>query len=453
METTDAPDVPMDCDTLIVDGRVMTLDSEGRVFERGAIAITDDRIVSVGPASDLTYRYTATQIIPAQGGIIMPGLVNSHNHTPLMVVRGMVEDLNFAPAYTPSIPQGHRLSAEECYLLSRLGVYELLRLGTTTVVDYYRHPKSCAQAIAESGMRGFVGGRIHDADPEQLCQGSWVHDAAIGELTLQETLALIEQWQGQAEGRIQCVLAPHAPDTCSKDLWRQVVELSAQFPHTIHTHLAQSQAEVERVKAQTGCSPVELLDELGLLNDRLVAAHCIWLDPQEVDQIGKAGVRVAHVPVGNAASGTIAPAYDLAQAGATMTLATDTKSGDMFEAMRMAIAVARIRGAGYDLKADTVLQWATQNGAQALGLSAEIGSLEPGKKADILLLDSEAPNLCPFIEGTGLIVHSGAGANVNTVLVDGQIVLLEGQPTQFDGAEVVAAAQQVATRLWKLSRE
>lgn len=450
METTAAP---MMCDILIVDGLILTLDPEGRVFVGGAVAITNDRIVSIGSTSDLTRDYTATKVIQAQGDIVMPGLVNSHNHTPLMVVRGMVEDLNFAPAYTPSIPQGHRLSAEECYLLSRLGVYELLRFGTTTVVDYYRHPKGCAQAIAEAGMRGFVGGRIHDADPEQLCQGYWHYDAAIGDQTLQETLALIEQWQGKANGRIQCVLAPHAPDTCSKNLWQQVVELSDQFPYTIHTHLAQSQAEVERVKAQTGYSPAELLDELGLLNDRLVAAHCIWLDPQEVDRIGKAGVRVAHVPVGNAASGTIAPAYDLYQAGATLTLATDTKSGDMFEAMRMAIAVARIRGAEYDLKADDVLKWATVNGADALGLSSDIGSLEPGKKADMLLLDSAAPNLCPFIEGTGLIVHSGAGANVKTVLIDGQVVLQDGQPTQFDGAEVVATAQQVATRLWDLSRK
>ena len=445
--------MPLTCDTLIVDGLILTLDSKCRIFKQGAIAITNDRIVGVGSQSDLINRYTATQVIQAQGGIVMPGLVNSHNHTPLMVVRGMVEDLNFAPAYTPSIPQGHKLSAEECYLLSRLGVYELLRFGTTTVVDYYRHPNGCAQAIAEAGMRGFVGGRIHDADPEQLCQGYWHYDSAIGHQTLRETLDFIERWQGQANGRIQCVLAPHAPDTCSKELWQQIVNLSAQFPYTIHTHLAQSQAEVERVKTQTGYSPVELLDELGLLNDRLVAAHCIWLDHEDIDRIGKAGVRVAHVPVGNAASGTIAPAYNLAQAGATLTLATDTKSGDMFEAMRMAIAVARIRGAGYDLKSATVLQWATMNGADALGVSSEIGSLEPGKKADIVLLDSAAPNLCPVIEGPGLVVHSGAGANVNTVLIDGQVVLKDGQPTQVDGAEVIATAQQVATQLWALSRK
>lgn len=447
MDSTTAPVI---CDTLIVDGFILTLDSDSRVFKQGAIAIKDDRIVSLGAQSDLASHYKATQTIQAKGGIVMPGLVNSHNHTPLMIVRGMVEDLNFAPAYTPSIPQGHKLSTEECYLLSRLGVYELLRFGSTTVVDYYRHPNGCALAIAEAGIRGFIGGRIHDADPEQLSQGRWHYDSAIGEQTLQETLELIDCWQGQANGRIQCILAPHAPDTCSKDLWKQVVDLSAQFPYGIHTHLSQSQAEVERVKAQTGHSPVELLDELGLLNDRLIAAHCIWLSASEVVKIGKAGVCVAHVPVGNATSGTIAPAYDLAHAGATLTLATDTKSGDMFEAMRMAIAVARIRGAGYDFKATTALQWATINGAKALGISSEIGSLEVGKKADIVLLNSAAPNLCPVVDGAGIVVHSGMGANVNTVLVDGRIVLEDGQPTQFDGTEVVAAAQQVATRLWTL---
>ena len=173
----------------------------------------------------------------------MPGLVNTHNHTPLMIVRGMVEDLSFEPAYTPGVPQGHALSAEEAYLLARLGAWELLRCGSTTVVDYYRHGDSCARALAESGLRGFVGGRIHDADTATLARGEWRYDRAVGEATLRENCDLIARWDGHDHGRIRCVLAPHAPDTCSRELRREVAALSAGRDRTVHTHLAQSRAD------------------------------------------------------------------------------------------------------------------------------------------------------------------------------------------------------------------
>ncbi|MGH7389718.1 MAG: amidohydrolase family protein [Candidatus Rokuibacteriota bacterium] len=446
METSSAP-VP--CDVLIHGGIVLTLDVDDRVFGDGIIAIAGDRIVAVGATAELDPRFVAGRRIDARGRIVMPGLVNTHNHTPLMIARGMVEDLGFAPAYTPRIPQGQALSGEEAYLLARLGAWELLRFGSTTVVDYYRHPESCARALAEAGLRAFVGGRIHDADPVALARGEWRHDAAIGAATLAENVELIERWDGHDGGRIRCSLAPHAPDTCSRALLRQVASLATREPQPVHTHLAQSEGEVTQVLEREGRRPVEVLDEVGLLGPRLIAAHCIWLEPDDIARLGRTTTRVAHVPVGNAASGTIAPVVALEQAGATITLATDTKSGDMFETMRAALAVARIRGAGYTLTARDALRWATANGAAALGLAGAVGSLAAGMKADVLLLDAGAPNLRPIIDGVGVVVHAGTGANVHTVLVDGRVVLEAGCPTRFDGDEVVAAAQAVASRLWR----
>lgn len=449
--TTQFPVRPTTCDILIEGGLVVTLDPEDQVIADGAVAISADRIVAVGSSSALTSQFAPRRRISGQSRIVMPGLVNTHNHTPLMLVRGMVEDLGFAPAYTPKIPQGFMLSDEETYLLARLGAYELLRFGSTTVVDYYRHPDGCARALAESGLRGFVGGRVHDADMAALARGEWRYDRALGEATLRENLDLTARWDGYDGGRIRCFLAPHAPDTCSRELLVEVAGLAARGDRPLHTHLAQSQQEIDQVKKRDGRRPSELLDEVGLLGPWLIAAHCIWLEPDEVARVGKAGIRVAHVPVGNATSGTIAPIKALEDAGALITLATDTKSGDLFEGMRVAIAGARVRGAGLAVNARTVLRWATANGAVALSLGEEVGVLAPGRKADLLLLDTRAPNLCPIVDGIGVVVHSAMGANVDTVLVDGRVVLEGGRPTLFNGEEVVAGAQVVASRLWRRS--
>lgn len=443
-------DVPA-CDLLITGGLVVALDREDRVIADGAVAVTAERIVAVDAAATLGARLAPRRRLDASGRIVIPGLVNTHNHTPLMIVRGMAEDLGFAPMYTPNIPQGHRLSAEEAYLLARLGAYELLRFGSTTVVDYYRHPEACARAHAEAGLRAVVAGRIHDADPAALARGEWRYDPAIGQATLRENLDLIARWDGYDGGRIRCGLAPHAPDTCSRELLEEVARLGAGSDRVLHTHLAQSQGEIAQVERRDGRRPVELLDEVGLLGPRLVAGHCIWLGPEEITRVGRAGVRVAHAPIGNAASGMIAPIRALEAAGALITLGTDTKSGDLFEGMRMAIAAARLRGAGHEVNARTALRWATANGAAALDLAGEVGALAAGMKADLVLLDARAPNLRPIVDGVGVIVHSGVGANVETVLVDGRVVLEGGRPTRFDGDEVVAAAQAVATRLWRQS--
>lgn len=445
------PDPPTACDLLIDGGLVLTLDATDRVIADGAVAITADRIVAVEPAAAARARFVPTRRIDARHRIVIPGLVNTHNHTPLVIARGMVEDLGFAPMYTPRIPQGYRLSAEEAYLLARLGAWELLRFGSTTVVDYYRHPDACARALDETGLRGFVGGRIHDVDPAALARGEWRYDRAIGEATLHENVELMARWDGHDGGRLRGVLAPHAPDTCSRDLLAHVAKVAAGRNTIVHTHLAQSPEEVAQVKRRDGRRPSEVLDDVGLLSPRLVAGHCIYLEPDEITRLGAARIGVAHVPLGNAASGMIAPIQALEDAGVTITLASDTKLHDLFEAMRGAIAVARIRGGGRAFNARAALRWATANGAAALGLAGEIGALAVGMKADVVLLDALAPNLRPIVDGFGILVHNGVGANVVTVVVDGRVVLEDGRPTRFDAAEVIAGAQTVADRLWRAS--
>lgn len=439
---------PTPCDLVIHARAAFLLDEAGTVLSDAAVAIVADRIVAVGPRAEIEAAWAPSRRLGSGRHLLMPGLVNTHNHTPLMIVRGMVEDLSFAPAYTPGIPQGDALSFEEAHALARLGVWELLRFGSTTIVDFYRHPEALARAAEEAGLRAFVGGRIMDADNAALARGEWRADGTRGQVTLAEAMDVVERRRAPGS-LVTPILGPHAPDTCSPALLREVADIAAERDLILHTHLHQSPMEVEVVMARDGKRPIELLDEVGLLGPRLVAGHCIHMSEADIARFGRSGSHVAHVPVGNAAHGSVAPILAHEAAGAGITLATDTKSGDMFEAMRMALAATRIRGGGFVKSAADVLGWATRGGATALGLGAEIGQIAVGRKADLLLLDARAPNLAPLVDGPGLLVHSASGAVVDTVVVDGRVLLEAGRPTLFDGDEVIATAEAVARALWR----
>ncbi|MGG5818619.1 amidohydrolase family protein [Falsiroseomonas sp. HW251] len=441
-------DAPTPCDLLVTNALVMTLDDAGTIIPGGAIAIAGTRILAIGSTAELTKTYAPARTIDARDRLALPGLVNVHNHSPLMITRGMVEDLGFAPMYVPNIPQGHRLSQEEAFLLSRLGVYEMLRQGSTTIVDYYRFPEALAAAHAELGTRAIIGGRIHDVDPEALAQGRHDHATQIGRASIVENAELIARWNGH-DGRIRCDWAPHAPDTCSDALLKEVAGLADAHGGNVHTHLAQSKSEVRIVRERTGKSPAEALDAAGLLHARTIAAHCIHLDAADVALCGRAGMTVAHSPIGNAKAGDVAPILALRDAGARIALCTDTMSGDMVEAMRWAVCMQRVRQGGeFVLDAATALRWATRAGAEAIGMADEIGVLEPGRKADVILLDLTAPTLAPVVDGAGILVWSASGHDVDTAIVDGRVVLEGGLPTLTDGPAIVREAQKVAEGLW-----
>jgi 5-methylthioadenosine/S-adenosylhomocysteine deaminase len=439
---------PKRCDLLVVADLLFTLDPRDRILEDAAIAIDGRIIVDIGPRAELAARWTPVRTVDGRDRIALPGLVNVHNHTPLMITRGMIEDLGFAPMYTPGIPQGHWLTADDAYVLSRLGMYELLRAGCTTVVDFYRHPSSCARAASELGVRAVIAGRVHDAEPGALAGGTHAYSTAIGRASLAENAELIAQWNGHDGGRIRCDWAPHAPDTCSDDLLREVKKLADAHGGNVHTHLSQLPAELEAVKARTGLTPPQLMDKLGLLNDKLIAAHCIHMDSADIALCGRSKMTVAHAPIGNAKGGRIAPVMELKEAGARIALCTDTFSGDMIEAMRWALAMQRIHRQGHVLDARTVLGWGTQQGADAIGMGDQVGSLEVGKKADIVLLDERSPTLAPIIDGYGVLVHSASGHDVDTVIVDGRVVLADGRLTLADGNAIVADAKKAANDLW-----
>jgi 5-methylthioadenosine/S-adenosylhomocysteine deaminase len=440
-------------DLILRGATVLTADERRPVIEDAVVVVRGDRLAFVGSAAEAPAA--AGRTLDLSGRVITPGFVNVHTHAILTMARGMAEDMGFAPAYTPGIPRGSDVTANEAVALARLGALEALLFGSTLVNDTYVHAEATVGPMAEVGLRVVTCGRIHDVDFTTVADGRWDHDDRIGDRTLAEALALAERWQGKADGRIGVQLSPHASDTCSDGLLRRVADASRRHRLRVNTHLAQSRAEVERVRERSRCTPTELLEECGLLNDRLIAAHCLFLDDRDIERIGRSGMTVAHVPKGNATGGMMAPTPKLRRAGARLALGTDNMHADMIEVMRWALAIARIQEGRVtdDWQPHTALHMATLAGARAMGMAHDLGSLVAGKKADLVVVDFRRAHLTPCTSALGNLVHTAQGRDVEMVIVDGRVVVEEGRATLVDEAEIRRAAGEAARALWQRARK
>ena len=376
--------------------------------------------------------------------------MNVHTHALLCVLRGVSEDMGFAPAYTRGVPHGHDIRPDEAVALARLGALEAMLFGCTLVNDSYVHADLTLPAMLELGLRVHASPRIHDVDFTRVHEGRWNHRTEIGERSLRAALDLGERWHGGASGRAGVQLAPHAPDTCSRDLLAAVREARDAAGLRVSTHLAQTAIEVERVRARDGLSPPQLLDEVGLLDECLLAAHCIFVDDGDLERVGRARIHVAHPPKVNAIGGYRPPISRLRRAGARLALATDAMYMDMIESMRWALATGRTEAGrvSEEWQPAHVFEMATRGGAAAMGLESEIGMLAAGRKADLVVIDSRRPHLRPLRDPLGTLVHTCQGRDVEHVLVDGRLVVEDGLPTAVDPVRVVDEAERAARALW-----
>jgi 5-methylthioadenosine/S-adenosylhomocysteine deaminase len=408
----------------------------------------------VASAATAPRGLTARRSVDCTGRVITPGFVNVHTHAILTMARGMAEDMGFAPAYTPGVPRGSDVRPDEARALARLGALEALLFGSTLINDTYVYADETAEPMAEIGGRVFTCGRIHDVDFTRVADGHWEHDPKIGEESLTAALRLAERWHGRADGRIGVQLSPHAPDTCSDELLRRVAEASRARGLRVNTHLAQSRVEVERVLARSGCHPAELLERCGLLDHRLIAAHGIFLDDEQIGRVGRAGVTIAHVPKGNATGGMMARTPALRAAGARLALGTDNMHADMVETMRWALAIARMQIGRVtdDWQPQHALDMATIAGARAMGLEDDLGSLTVGKKADLVVLDFRRPHLTPLTSALGNLVHVAQGRDIEMVVVDGRVVVEDGRATLVDQERIRREAAEAARHLWERAR-
>lgn len=433
-------------DLLLLDAILLTADPARPEIRGGALGIAGGRITWLDQAPPAHYEAARTLRLP--GHFVTPGFVNTHLHSILTMVRGVAADLGFAPSYTPGIPKGTQVNPQQARALARLGALEALLAGSTLVGDNFTQADVTTEAMVDLGLRLCPSWRIHDVDFAQVAHGRWHYDARIGRRTLDAGLSLHERWKGHP--RVKVNLAAHAVDTCSDDFLREVAKAAQAHDLVVSTHLGQSQVEVERVRERTGKTSTEVLEDVGLLNARLMGGHCIYVSDPDIARLARAGAHTVHIPKCNATSGRLAPIAKIKRAGVNIALATDTQHGDMVELMRWALMTARVQEGRVDedWQPRHVFHMATLGGAKALGQDAEIGSLEAGKKADLVVFDANWPHLRPYVNPLGNLVHTGTGRDVKMVLVDGEVLVEGGRPTRVDLDEVCAQAEEACRELW-----
>ena len=415
-------------DLVIGKGTVLTMDPELTVHQPGFVAVSGDTIVAVGPQAEAG-RFETERTIDAQGRLVLPGLINGHQHAPMVLYRGLADDLKLMDWLEKYIfpAEAATVDADFVYWGTRLAVAEMLLSGTTTYADMYYFEDEVARATSELGMRGVLG---------QTIIGFPAPDHAKPEDALEYCTGFVERWKNHP--LIVPAIAPHAPFTCSAEVLRSARALAEQHDVPLLIHVAESREEVEQMLARTGRRPVEFLEQIGFLTDRVVAKHAVWANPGEIELLQRHGVGVIHNPESNTklASG-VAPVPQMLAAGIDLGLGTDGAASnnnlDLFEAIGLTAKLHKLFGDDPTLvTAREALTAATIGGARALGLEDLVGSLEAGKKADLIVLNLDAPSAKPMYDPYSLVVYSLLGSSVETVLVNGRLLVADRQLLGFD---------------------
>ncbi len=429
-----------DCDWII------TEDSRRSVLRDKSVYIDDGLIVEIGDRIGCEADY----VIDGSKKLMMPGLINAHTHLAMTLFRGYADDMPVKEWLERKIwPLEAWLDERDVFAGSMLGCLEMIETGTTCFLDMYFFNKATAEAVERSGLRAILSYAILDAfDPE-----------AKGAPDISKKLASFRRAPGS--GRVEYAIGPHAPYSCSDETLLKCKERALEEDALIHTHIAEAEWERRLFEERYGKSVIAHLEEIGFLCENLVAAHCVWLDEADISLMSKSGAKAALCPVSNMklAVGGIAPATEMLRRGLAISLGTDgaasNNSLDMFGTMKICALAHKF--AEHDptvLPANAVLDLATIGGATALRKEGEIGSIEVGKRADLILLDLRAPNLRP-IHGKDTVVsdvvYSASGFNVDTTIVDGRPLMLNRELLTLDREEVLGAAEEAALRLMERS--
>ncbi|UGV30638.1 amidohydrolase [Halopseudomonas aestusnigri] len=432
------------------DAAIFTVDPDNRVIPRGTLIVEDGRISAVGPSDEVIIS-PGMPVIDASGHALLPGLIDAHSHSSLM--RGVTENMQLME-WLPYYQLEHRALTEEyAFHSARLCYLEALKSGTTCVMDMYRFMHRCADAAGEIGLRVNLAPYVADEPGKDFFA------------TRAENRALIHSHHGSQNGRIQVWMGLEHLFYCTPDAYREALECQAEYGVGIHTHACEQKEEDDAVKAHFGRRSIAQLDHYGILGERTLIAHCVWLNDEEIKRIADTGTAISHCPISNAklASG-VARVPEMLAAGITVGLGTDgpvcNNSLSLFEEMKFASLIQKAtRLDATVLPADQILRMATINGARALGLGDRIGSLEVGKQADLLLLDLAQPNLTPTeINAAGgnllwNLVFAADARNVAAVWVDGRQLIANGRATRVSEQAVITEAQQHGLALFQQCRD
>jgi 5-methylthioadenosine/S-adenosylhomocysteine deaminase len=409
--------------------------------KKQSLLIKDDLIAEI---SDEIDESNVDKIIDAEGKILLPGLINTHTHLSMTLFRGLADDLSLDSWLNDHIwPMEANLNGDYCYIGALLGAVELIKSGTTTFSDMYFYMEDVARAVDDAGIRAVLSyGMIDFGIAEKR------------EAEIKENLALYNACNGMADGRIKVFFGPHSPYTASEELLIKVRELANEYNIGIHIHVSETQKEINDSLDEKGLRPFEYLEKIGFLGPDVVAAHCVWLSDEEIEIIKKHDVKVSHNPCSNMklASG-VAPVSKLIENGVCVSIGTDGASSnnnlDLIEELKTASLLQKVSTLDPKvLNSDESIEMATIKGAEALGLSDEIGSIEVGKKADIILIDTNSANMTPDSSSlSSNVIYSANGSNVDTTICNGKILMENKKLTALDEEEIYAKARQAIKEL------
>ena len=427
-------------DLVVSGGTIVTMDGQRRVVEDGAIAVNHDSIVRIGPRAEIEAKYVARQEIDARGKLVLPGLINGHTHVPMTLLRGLKDDVSLDVWLQKYIFPAEAKNVNESFVRwgTRLGAAEMIRSGTTTFADMYYFEDAVADETKAAGMRGVLGETFIDFPaPDNKSEAQM----------LAYTENFLKRWKG--DPLIHAAVAPHSIYTCSKKTLKDAATLARKYNAPILIHVAETKKELVESREKNGATPVQYLDRIGLLGPDVLAAHCVWVDETDRKILAERQVGCVHNPSSNMmlASG-VAPVVEERAAGMRVGLGTDGPAGsnndlNMMEEMDLAAKLQKVAKMDPQaLGAKDALEMATIEGARALHMEKEIGSLEPGKKADVVVLSLDVPNAVPMYDVYSQTVYALKASEVKTVVIDGRTVLADGKVLTVDEARVVEKARE-----------
>ncbi len=428
---------------LINHGTILTVDENDTIIEDGSLVIEQGRIVFVGPTKEIQNRFFDYQKIDANGMLVMPGLVNTHTHLGATILRGISDDVDGMEWMPLNWSVTKYLNKDDLYLSALLGISEMIASGTTCFSDAYQQIEQTAKAVKATGIRADLAAGLTEKNGKKEAQR-----------LLDEARAFAVEWNGEAGGRIRARLAPHALYTCSTEYILQARRVADDLGIGMHMHLAESQLEMKTVKNKAGATSIQHLNAMGILKADFLIAHALTINDDDIRIISKTGAGIAHCPqsLGKLGAYPFPPVDIWMKEGINVGIGTDGMTSnnnfDLFEELRFASLTRKLFAKdGRVLPAKQIVRMATIMGARALGLGDQIGSLEIGKKADIILLDMHKPHLTPFHNLHGLLVYSALGSDVDTVIVDGKVLMQNRKFSTLDVNEIMSQSQVTFKKL------
>ena len=436
---------------------VTTVDA---VMNDAALAVEGDRIAAVGPTDQILKKYPKAEVYEARGKALVPGLINCHAHLAATLARGFNEDFGFPNSARLAVQPNSLLQGDEATLMVTIGALEAIRTGTTTIVENSGGIGRHAAALAKTGLRCVFAESVRDSEnvpgpmsPEGLAKSETPRfSAKLRDEGMQRINDLFSKWNGANQGRITVFPAAALAETASPELLQAVRAFAEKHDLGYTIHLSQSRAEVEFMKRHHGITPPAFLAKHNFLGPRLFAAHCRYVDDADIALLGKSGTIVSHQAGMAANRGVIPPIPALRAAGCPIANGTDNNTNDLFEVMRIALLTERIRRddafPGVRPQPEDALEDATIGGSRAVRQPKLLGSLEAGKKADILVVDTQRAHLVPAGRFLSAWIHNGQPGDIESVMIDGQFVMRDRKVLTLDEASLIAEADKVGRRIW-----